>query len=166
MSANDCAVPVCGPRFAGSWRNVAGAVGGGRGGTLNITNLSGFGVGAYTLFTYGGGLSLGQLTLGAKPAGYNYSINTATPGQVKLIVAPTTPPNFGSLSLSGGSLIFTGGNGVPLGNYYVISSTNLALPLANWTRVATNQFDASGGFNFTNVLDFNSAQSFYLLHIP
>jgi autotransporter-associated beta strand protein len=136
------------------------------GGTLNITNLSGFGVGAYTLFTYGGQLSLGHLTFGAKPAGYNYSINTSATGVVNLIVAPTTPPNFGNLLLSGGSLAFTGGNGVPLGNYYVISSTNLALPLTNWTRVATNQFDASGGFNYTNVLNVNSAQSFYLLQIP
>jgi autotransporter-associated beta strand protein len=136
------------------------------GGTLNITNLSGFGAGAYTLFTYGGQLSFGRVTLGNKPAGYNYSINTGTPGQVKLVVTPATPPNFGSLSLSGGSLIFSGGNGVPLGNYYVISSTNLAFPLTNWTRVATNQFDASGGFNFTNALDPNSPQSFYRLQIP
>ena len=90
----------------------------------------------------------------------------STPGQVKLIVAPTTPPNFGSLLLNGGSLTFSGGNGVPLGNYYLISSTNLALPLTNWTRVATNQFDAAGGFNFTNALNFISAESFYLLQVP
>jgi autotransporter-associated beta strand protein len=136
------------------------------GGTLNITNLSGFGVGTYTLFTYGGGLSLGNLTFGAKPAGYNYSINTATSGQVKLVVAPTTPPTFGNLQLSGNHFIMSGGNGVPLGNYYVINSTNLTLPLTNWTRVATNQFDAAGGFNCTNTVDPNAPQNYYQLQLP
>ena len=132
-------------------------------GTLNVTNLAGFGVGAYTLFTYGGALSLGTVTLGTKPAGYNYSIYTNTPGAVKLIVAPTTPPKFGAVSLNGTNLNFSGTNGVPLGNFYLICSTNLTMPLANWTRVATNQFDAGGGFNFTNGVNAGSPQQFYRL---
>ncbi len=136
------------------------------GGTLNITNLSGYGVGAYTLFTYGGGLSLGHLTFGTKPAGFNYSINTATPGAVKLIVAPTNSPSFGNLAMSGNNFVLRGNNGVPLGNYYVIGSTNLALPVTNWTRLATNQFDATGSFTFTNVLNPNSSQWFYRLQLP
>jgi autotransporter-associated beta strand protein len=136
------------------------------GGTLNLTNLSGFGVGAYTLFTYGGSLSLGTVTLGAKPAGYNYSINTATPGQVKLVVAPTTPPTFGNLLVSGNNFMMSGGSGVPLGNYYVISSTNLDLPLANWTRLLTNQFDAAGNFSLTNLLNPELPQGFYRLQLP
>ena len=136
------------------------------GGTLNITNMSGFGVGAYTLLTYGGQLSLGHLTFGTKPAGYNYSINTATSGQVKLVVAPTTLPKFGNSIVSGNILLLSGNNGLPLGKYYVIGSTNLALPATNWTRIATNQFDASGSFAFTNVLDPNSSQWFYRLQLP
>lgn len=135
------------------------------GGTLNITNLSGCGVGAYTLFTYGGQLSLGHLTFGTKPAGYNYTLNISTPGQVKLIVAPTTQPSFSNLAMSGNNLVLGGNNGVPLGNYYLIGSTNLALPVTNWTRVATNQFDATGSFTFTNVLNLNSSQWFYRLQL-
>ena len=136
------------------------------GGTLNVTKLSGFGVGAYTLFTYGGQLSLGHLTFGAKPAGYNYSINTDTPGAVRLTVAPITPPSFGNLAMSGNNFVLRGGNGVPLGNYYVIGSTNLALPMTDWTRIATNQFDANGSFTFTNVPNPNSSQWFYRLQLP
>ncbi len=136
------------------------------GGTLNITNLSGFGVGAYTLFTYGGGLSLGHLTFGAKPAGYNYSINTEAAGQIKLIVAPTTPPNFGKLTVSGTNLLFSGTNGIPLGKYYLLSSTNITLPLASWACVATNLFDTNGGFNFTNGINQNAPQTFYRLQLP
>ena len=136
------------------------------GGTLNVTNMSGYGVGAYTLFTYGGQLSLGHLIFGAKPAGYNYFINTSTPGQVNLIVAPTTPPSFVNLAVSGSNLVLSGNNGVPLGNYYVIGSTNLALPMTDWTRIATNQFDATGSFTFTNVPNPNSSQWFYRLQLP
>ncbi len=135
-------------------------------GTLNITNLAGFGVGAYTLFNYGGQLSLGHLTFGAKPAGYNYSINTDTAGQVKLIVAPTAPPNFGKLTVSGTKLSFSGTNGIPLGKYYLLSSTNVNLPLASWICVATNLFDTNGGFNFTNGINQNASQSFYRLQLP
>jgi len=31
-----------------------------------------------------------------------------------------------------------------------LTSTNVALPLSNWTSIATNQFGAGGVFSFTN----------------
>ncbi len=58
------------------------------GGTINVTNNSGFTNGTYTLLTYTGTLSGNVPALGTKPAGYTYSFDTNTPGQVKLIVAP------------------------------------------------------------------------------
>jgi hypothetical protein len=42
----------------------------------------------------------------------------------------------------------------------------MALPLTNWTRLLTNQFDASGNFNLTNAMVTNSPQNFYLLQLP
>jgi hypothetical protein len=48
----------------------------------------------------------------------------------------------------------------------VLTSTNLALPLSNWTRLFTNEFDGDGNFNFTNVPDTNAPQVFYLLQLP
>ena len=55
-----------------------------------------------------------------------------------------------------------GVNGWP---YYLLASTNLALPPAQWTRIATNQFDTSGNFIFTNPLNPGSLQMFYLLQL-
>ena len=52
-------------------------------GTLNITAGTGFTSGTFTLFTYGGALALGTLTL-AMPANSSGTINTNTPGQVNL----------------------------------------------------------------------------------
>lgn len=120
-------------------------------GQLNVTDGGGFGASAYTIFTCAGALTFDNLVLTSAPAGFIYSFNTNTPGVVKLIVAPTTPPAFGNLTISSKTnLVMSGSNGAPLGNYYLLATTNLTLPLANWTRVATNQFDAGGRFIFTN----------------
>ena len=62
--------------------------------------------------------------------------------------------------------MLTGSGGVTNGSYYVLTSTNLAAPLTNWTRLLTNQFDGNGNFNFTNMMPPHSPQSFYLLQLP
>jgi autotransporter-associated beta strand protein len=135
------------------------------GGTLNISDAGGFGPGTYTLFNYGGALSVGTLTIGATPANYNYAIDTSVQGQVNLVVQPSAPPVISGVKLSGGSLVLTGSGGPVNGTYYVLTSTNLATPLAGWTLLSTNRFDAGGNFNFTNGLNTNSSQGFYLLQI-
>jgi hypothetical protein len=131
-------------------------------GQLQVTNAAGFGVGIYTLFTSSGGLTLDNLTLVSAPVGYNYSINTNTPGSVKLVVAPTAPPVFGNVNLSGGTLTLAGSNGIPFGNYYVQSSSNLV----NWKYIVTNQFDANGAFNFTTNAPTGAGQNFFRLQLP
>ena len=59
------------------------------GGTLEVTTATGFGPGSYNLITYGGALNAGALQVTA-PSGYDYRIDTATVGMVKLLV--TLPP--------------------------------------------------------------------------
>jgi len=55
-------------------------------GTLNINDAGGFTAGVYTLLTYSGTLSYNGLTIGNVPAGYLYSVDTNTAGQVNLTV--------------------------------------------------------------------------------
>ena len=55
-------------------------------------------------------------------------------------------------------MVISGAGGPNRGNYYALASTNVALPLSNWERLTTNQFDASGNFNFTNLLNPNAPQ--------
>jgi autotransporter-associated beta strand protein len=133
------------------------------GGTLNLNAAAGFGLGTYTLFTYGGVLSIGTLAFGNTPAGYGYMIDTSVSGQVNLIV---TKPSFGTISATAGGVVLGGSGGIPNSNFYLLGSTNLALPLANWTRVTTNQFDAGGNFLFTNSFNTNAPQNFYRLQLP
>jgi len=136
------------------------------GGTLNISNAGGFGPGNYTLFTYGGALSVGTLTIGNTPnTNFTCSIDTSVQGQVNLIVQSSAPLVISGIKLSGGNLVLNGSGGPASGNYYVLTSTNLTVPLTNWTRLLTNQFDAGGNFNFTNPMSTNALQSFYLLQL-
>ena len=138
-------------------------------GNLAVTNAPGFGAGSYTLFTYSGALNFSGIAIVSAPSGYTYTVNTNTPGQVKLIVqstAPLGPPVFGGISLNGGNFILSGTGGVANTTYYLLGSTNLGSPLNSWTRLLTNQFDAGGNFLFTNVLDATAGQQFYLLQLP
>ncbi len=137
------------------------------GGTLNISNAGGLHAANYPLFAYTGNLS-GLTTLGATPPGYSYYVNTNTAGQVVLIAyspAPT-PPGFATISSSGGNLVLSGGAGSTNGPYYVLTSTNLALPRNQWTRSAVGQFDGNGNFTFTNAPGTNASRRFYLLQLP
>jgi polygalacturonase len=137
--------------------------------TLNVADGGGFSAGIYTLFTYNGGFS-GNPVLGMTPAipGYTYSI-TNPPGLIQLVVqapAPPSPPSFSGISATANGLVMSGTGGTTNGTFYVLVSTNIALPLSQWTSVATNLFDGSGHFIFTNTVSPNSPQVFYRLQVP
>ena len=102
------------------------------------------------------------------PSGYTGNLSTNTAGQVRLTVhaAPSNPPVFDQITISNGILTLSGTGGVANASYYVLSTTNLAMPLTGWTRVATNQFDSGGGFSFTNGVDAAVPGRFYLLQLP
>jgi hypothetical protein len=138
-------------------------------GTLNITNASGFTATNYILFSYTGTLTNNPV-LGAKPAinSYIYRLDTNTVGQVKLVVVEPPPPSFRSIQITngGGSFVMSGTGGVTNGTYYVLASTNLALPLNQWTSIATNPFDGIGNFIFTDTTAANSLSGFYRLQLP
>jgi autotransporter-associated beta strand protein len=136
------------------------------GGTLNVTSVAGFGPGTYTLFAYGGALSGSLPGVGAKPSGHNLSLNTNTPGQVRLLVQAQAPPVFSQVRATPDGIVFSGFGGASNGSYFVLASTNIAVPLSNWTRVATNTFDASGNFSFTNSISAGVRQNFYRIQLP
>jgi autotransporter-associated beta strand protein len=77
----------------------------------------------------------------------------------------STPPTIGSLSLSGENVVITGTSGEAGAAYYLLSSTNIVLPLNQWQTVATNVLNASGSFTFigTNAVKAGDQQQFYIL---
>jgi len=87
-------------------------------------------------------------------------------GYSNVASATTMPLRFGAVQASSAGLIISGSGGVTNGTYYVLASTNLTAALASWQRVATNQFDASGNFIFTNAIGSGPSQQFYLIQLP
>ncbi len=71
----------------------------------------------------------------------------------------------GGVTLAGGKLVFSGTNGPAGQPYRILTTTNVALPLANWTPVWTNVFAADGSYSYTNTPGAN-ASSFFLLVSP
>jgi glucose/arabinose dehydrogenase len=82
---------------------------------------------------------------------------------IQRIITTNTVPCINSVLLSGTNLIISGTNGAHGGNYFVLTSANLTLPVVNWGCLATNPFDASGNFKFTNAVTPNAPRLFYLL---
>ena len=132
------------------------------GGTLVITNLSGTLTNgdSFKLFNASSYTGAFSTIVPATPAsGLAWNTNQlASNGTLSVMTAVRAHPTFTTLTPVGGSLILSGTNAT--GSYVLYSSTNLALPLANWTPVFTNTF--SGPFSFTNAMT-NSPQKFYLL---
>ena len=75
------------------------------------------------------------------------------------VQAPT--PKIATFRAPGSNLVFTGSNGVPGATYFLVASTNLALPLAQWQSIASNVFDSHGEFNITNSLASAFSQQFF-----
>ena len=89
----------------------------------------------------------------------------AVNGTLKVADALPPEPEIEGVAVTGGNIIFSGTGGAPNGTYYVLISTNVALPLANWSRATTNLFDATGAFSVTNAVNPNVPQQFYVLQL-
>ena len=74
-------------------------------------------------------------------------------------------PTLGSPVLSAGSLTFGGTGGIPGAQYRILTSTDVTLPLTNWTPVATSVFAPDGSYSYTESSPTNPA-SFFLLVTP
>ena len=48
----------------------------------------------------------------------------------------------------------------------IVAATNIALPVAQWSLAATNQFDTSGNLHLTNPLPAGITQRFYRAKLP
>jgi hypothetical protein len=97
---------------------------------------------------------------------FTVSLNAKQAKLYQLTLTNTPLPKFSTATLDrSGNFIGKGSNGIYGWTYQVVTSTNLALPLANWTVLTTNSFDTTGNFAFTNTMP-NGFQNFHALRIP
>ncbi len=107
------------------------------------------------------------------------SVSPATPGPGLVWVTNNIPvngtlsialgtvhPQIGQVSLNGANLVFNGTGGAAGYNFTVLSSTNVAAPLATWTVAGGGNCDNNGNFIYTNAIAPGSGQLFLGVRIP
>ncbi len=98
--------------------------------------------------------SPGQVDLGMWNVFANPDFPAPQPAfqQILPLLMPVPAPRIVHASKNGTAFVFGGTNGNPGWTYHVMVTTNLNLPLTNWTIIATNTFDGAGNFRFTNLV--------------
>jgi len=144
------------------------------GGTLTVTNISvtaltaGQSFKVFNAATFSGSfstLNLPTLSTGllwnTSSLALNGTLSVTTSGAGTF----TNKTGITSFSLNGGNIVITGTNGQSGDAYYLLESTNVALPLSQWITVATNVVGANGNFTFngTNAVLPGDQQQFYIL---
>lgn len=141
------------------------------GGTLIVTNANGTLTSGqvFQLFSspsYNGAFAVTNLPALSAGLSWNTS-NLGVNGTLSVtgsVAGPSTNATITKISLSGVNIIVQGtNNNVPNTNfhYVVLTSTNVALPLSNWTTVVTNSFNADGTFDYTNAVTPGQPHLFY-----
>jgi sugar lactone lactonase YvrE len=71
-----------------------------------------------------------------------------------------------SISMTANNVILNGDGGTPGETFSVLTTTNPALPLANWTLLPGGIFDSSGHFGFTNGVSPGVPIQVYSIRVP
>jgi autotransporter-associated beta strand protein len=143
------------------------------GGTLTVTLDTGTPAAGDTfqLFTaasFNGNFSATNLPTLAAGLAWNWNpangalsvVSTTGPGMF------TQPTGITSFALNNGTnVVMNGTNGQAGDAYYLLQSTNVALPLSQWKTVATNVLGANGNYTFTgtNVVIPGARQQFFII---
>lgn len=80
-----------------------------------------------------------------------------------LYVSAVSEPALAGASISGSDVLLEGLNGVEGQTYYVLASTDIALPLTQWFPISTNTLSTKGNFTITLTNAAGSQQMFFIL---
>ena len=125
----------------------------------SITNVTGSV--QIPLISYTGTDPYPNLALGTFPGGYTIGnggalVDNAANLTIDVIInsvsTPSTNASILKTTLVGTNLVLHGTNNNVGQNfqYAVLTSTNLSIPLSNWTSLSTNPFNVDGTFDYTN----------------
>jgi hypothetical protein len=137
------------------------------GGTVALTNLAGTLAAGDSFKLFSAGTFSGAFA-SVSPVipgpGLVWNTNTlATDGTLRIAAVP---PVINNVTQSGNSFLLSITGGPPGSPYRVLTSTNLLLPLTNWTPAWTDTFNLNGSGQFTNPASSTNAQQFFNIVVP
>ena len=138
------------------------------GGSLTVSNLGpdtltpGDSFQLFSATSYSGALS--ALTLPPLPAGLSWTNRLLVDGS--LAVINKTAPSIGGLTRSGTNLIFNVTGGSPGAPWNLLTSTNVVLPLSDWTTNSSGVFDWLGTVTVTNGINLAEPQRYLRIQAP
>ena len=95
-----------------------------------------------------------------------FSASTGTAASATIVQIVFTPSISETISRAGTNVVISGTGGLFGETYNLLTSTNLASPMSKWTPVATNVFDGSGGFRYTNAIKANLPAQLFRTALP
>ncbi|QIF01380.1 autotransporter domain-containing protein [Roseimicrobium sp. ORNL1] len=125
-------------------------------GVLNIDALTGFNVGTYRLINYSTLTNNFGLGLGDVPLGLNYTIDTATAGQVNLIVGFTDLQYWDGPNVLGNNVV-DGGTGT-WNNTTANWTTEVGIPNSGWNSKTAIFQGTAGTVTLGDDIDFEGLQ--------
>ncbi|HEY3761520.1 MAG TPA: autotransporter-associated beta strand repeat-containing protein [Verrucomicrobiae bacterium] len=138
------------------------------GGTLVLTNTGSLlQVGdTFTLFPATNGYNATSFTHIILPNYYTWNTSQLAVNGSVSVASVLPPPAVSSVNYSqvtSGILVFNATNGATGGPYTLLTSTNVALPLSQWTVAAAGNFDGSGNLTGLSVTNTVKPQQYYIL---
>lgn len=140
---------------------------------IDVAGSTPLGAGTYTLIQQASGSmndSHTNFTLsgaGLVPGG-TATLNLSG-GSLNLVVTITSVPSPYINSVvndGGGVLTLSGANGPANSSFYILTSTNLALPLSQWITNGSGSFTGTGSFSVSITNTNNVSPSYYSVSIP
>jgi autotransporter-associated beta strand protein len=140
------------------------------GGTLTVTNIGadvlavGDSIQIFSAASYRGAFA--SVLPSTPGTGLVWNTNNLTLNGILSVAPGNVSPQFDAIRLSGTNLIVNGHGGTAAADYSIFTSTNLALPLSEWSLLQTATFDDNGNFSFTNAIQVPAPARFYEITIP
>jgi autotransporter-associated beta strand protein len=131
------------------------------GGTLVVSNLAGTPVLGQSFQLFSAASASGNFASLTPPLAGGLRWKFEPLSGTLSVVSSASQPVITHVAIVGGNVVFLVTNGLPGGTSHLMGSTNLALPMADWTRLATNKFDVSGNCFFTNAASLAAPPQFY-----
>jgi len=95
-----------------------------------------------------------------------FAATSGTAASVTIVEIVFTPTITQAITRAGNQVIINGAGGLAGATYRILTTTNVELPAVQWTPIVTNQFGASGGFSYTNVIQPNMPAQYFRVILP